>query len=202
MQKYAVHWPEGGAASQYSVLLARKCHWLRLGKWRPTCVMQHARGQKLQSLMDPNRDGSLFYDTIEAAQAQFSKWRPFVISWSGQNVSNNFVKIFNELYLFSIYRFCVVSNSGLSCEFNAFFFVHDSENPKFRSLNSREIWGFGSADRCRSKKVAQSSEQAPFTSEIVGSILTAESPSRIRHGRLHYMMKLWFCQKIFFIFSY
>ena len=50
---------------------------------------------------------------------------------------NNFVKIFNELYLFSIsYRFCVVSNSGLSCEFNAFFFVHDSENPKFGSLNT------------------------------------------------------------------
>ena len=24
------------------------------------------------------------------------------ISWSGQNVSNNFVKIFNELYLFSM----------------------------------------------------------------------------------------------------
>jgi hypothetical protein len=27
MQKYAIYWPEGGAASQYIVcLLARKCH--------------------------------------------------------------------------------------------------------------------------------------------------------------------------------
>jgi hypothetical protein len=28
MQKYAVYWPEGGAASQYSVFIGQKSHWL------------------------------------------------------------------------------------------------------------------------------------------------------------------------------
>jgi hypothetical protein len=50
MQKYAVYWPEGGAASQP----VQRVYWPEnvidwLGKWRPTCVMRHARGQKLQS---------------------------------------------------------------------------------------------------------------------------------------------------------
>jgi hypothetical protein len=50
MKIYAVYWPEGGVASPYSVLI----YWPEnvidlLGKWRPTCVMRHARGQKLQS---------------------------------------------------------------------------------------------------------------------------------------------------------
>jgi hypothetical protein len=63
MQKYAVYWPEGGAASQYSVFNRPENVIDWLGKWRPTCVMRHARGQKLQSFrrkwpfyMDP-----LFY---------------------------------------------------------------------------------------------------------------------------------------------
>jgi hypothetical protein len=49
MQKYEVYWPESGAA----IGVQRVCwpenviDWL--GKWRPTCVMRHARGQKLQS---------------------------------------------------------------------------------------------------------------------------------------------------------
>ena len=48
MQKYAVYWPEGGAASQYSVFIGQNViDWL--GKWRPTCVMRHAQGHKLQS---------------------------------------------------------------------------------------------------------------------------------------------------------
>jgi hypothetical protein len=38
MQKYEVYWPEGPE---------NVIDWL--GKWRPTCVMRHARGQKLQS---------------------------------------------------------------------------------------------------------------------------------------------------------
>ena len=59
------------------------------------------------------------------------------ISWSGQNVSNNFVKIFNELYLFSMdFALCLTLDT-LSSLVNAFFLVHDSENPKFGSLNSR-----------------------------------------------------------------
>jgi hypothetical protein len=42
--------PEGGAASQP----VQRVYWPEnvidwLGKWRPTCVMRHARGQKLQS---------------------------------------------------------------------------------------------------------------------------------------------------------
>ena len=50
MKICAVYWPEGGAASPYSMLI----YWPEnvidlLGKWRPTCVMRHARGQKLQS---------------------------------------------------------------------------------------------------------------------------------------------------------
>jgi hypothetical protein len=56
------------------------------------------------------------------------------ISWSGQNVSNNFVKIFNELYLFSP-DLCLTLDI-LAYLVNAFFLVHDSENPKFGSLNS------------------------------------------------------------------
>jgi hypothetical protein len=39
MQKYAVYWPEGRAASQYSVFIGQKM----------SLTMRHARGQKLQS---------------------------------------------------------------------------------------------------------------------------------------------------------
>ena len=64
------------------------------------------------------------------------------LSWSGQNVSNNFVKVFNELYLFSMefffgfFALCLTLDI-LASLVNAFFLVHDSENPKFGSLNSR-----------------------------------------------------------------
>jgi hypothetical protein len=49
MQKYAVYWPEGGAASQPVLVYwpENVIDWL--GKWRPTCVIRHARGQKFQS---------------------------------------------------------------------------------------------------------------------------------------------------------
>jgi hypothetical protein len=59
------------------------------------------------------------------------------ISWSGQNVSNNFVKIFNELYLFSMDIALCLTLDILASLVNAFFLVHDFENPKFGSLNSR-----------------------------------------------------------------
>jgi hypothetical protein len=55
MQKYEVYWPEGGAASQSENVI----DWL--GKWRPTCVMRHARGQKLQSFRRKWLYGSLFW---------------------------------------------------------------------------------------------------------------------------------------------
>ena len=56
---------------------------------------------------------------------------------SGQNVSNNFVKIFNELYRFSM-DFALCLTLGIFASLvNAFFLVHDSENRKFGSLNSR-----------------------------------------------------------------
>ena len=52
MQKYAVYWPEGGVTRISQPV--QRVYWPEnvidwLGKWRPTCVMQHARGQKLQS---------------------------------------------------------------------------------------------------------------------------------------------------------
>ena len=59
------------------------------------------------------------------------------LSWSGQSVSNNFVKIFNELYLFSMDFALCLTLDILASLVNAFFLVHDSENPKFGSLNSR-----------------------------------------------------------------
>jgi hypothetical protein len=60
-------------------------------------------------------------------------------SWNGQNVSNNFVKIFNGLYLFSIdFAWCLTLGIFASLV-NAFVLVHDSENPKFGSLNSRAV---------------------------------------------------------------
>jgi hypothetical protein len=56
MQKYAVYWPEGGAAwlAVYSSLAVQRVYWPEnvidwLEKWRPTCELRHARGQKLQS---------------------------------------------------------------------------------------------------------------------------------------------------------
>jgi hypothetical protein len=62
MQKYAVYWPEGGAAWLCSVFIGQKMsrlavqrvYWPEnvidwLEKWRPTCELRHARGQKLQS---------------------------------------------------------------------------------------------------------------------------------------------------------
>jgi hypothetical protein len=58
-------------------------------------------------------------------------------TWSGQNVSNNFIKILNKLYLFSMdFALCLILDI-LGSLSNAFFLVHDSENPKFGSLNSR-----------------------------------------------------------------
>jgi hypothetical protein len=50
MQKYAVYRPELRRSSQP----VQRVYWPEnvidwLGKWRPTCVMRHARGQKLQS---------------------------------------------------------------------------------------------------------------------------------------------------------
>ena len=55
---------------------------------------------------------------------------------SGQNVSNNFVKIFNELYRFSM-DFALCLTLGIFASLvNAFFLVHNSENRKFGSLNS------------------------------------------------------------------
>jgi hypothetical protein len=47
------------------------------------------------------------------------------------------IKIFNELYLFSM-DFALCLTLGIFASLvNAFFLVHDSENPKFGSLNSR-----------------------------------------------------------------
>ena len=57
--------------------------------------------------------------------------------WSGQKVSNNFVKILNELYLFSMYFALCLILDILAGLFNAFFLMHDSENAKFGSLNYR-----------------------------------------------------------------
>ena len=54
----------------------------------------------------------------------------------GQNVSNNFVKMFNELYRFYM-DFALCLTLGIFASLvNAFFFMHDSENLKFGSLNS------------------------------------------------------------------
>jgi hypothetical protein len=55
---------------------------------------------------------------------------------SGQNISNNFVNIFNELYLFCIDFALCLTLDILASLVNAFFLVHDSENAKFGSLNS------------------------------------------------------------------
>ena len=55
MQKYAVYWPEGGAASQYSVLIywpENVIDWL--GKWRPTCVMREDRNFKASDVSGPS----------------------------------------------------------------------------------------------------------------------------------------------------
>ena len=57
--------------------------------------------------------------------------------WSGQNVSNNYVEIFNELYLFSMDFVLCLTLDILASLAEAFFLVHDSENSKFGSLNSR-----------------------------------------------------------------
>ena len=57
------------------------------------------------------------------------------VEWA--NVSNNFVKIFNDLYLFSMDFSLCLTLDILASLVNAFFLVHDSENPKFGSLNSR-----------------------------------------------------------------
>ena len=46
MQKYAVYW-RSSQPVQRVYWPENVIDWL--GKWRPTCVMQHARGQKLQS---------------------------------------------------------------------------------------------------------------------------------------------------------
>jgi hypothetical protein len=46
-------------------------------------------------------------------------------------------KILNELYLFAMDFALCLTLDILPSLFNAFFFVHDSENPKFGSLNSR-----------------------------------------------------------------
>ena len=48
----------------------------------------------------------------------------------------HFVKIFNELYLFSMDFALCLTLDILGSLVNAFFLVHDSENPKFGSLNS------------------------------------------------------------------
>jgi hypothetical protein len=58
-------------------------------------------------------------------------------SWNGKNVSNNFVQIFNELFLFSMDFALFLTVDILASLVNAFFLVHDFENPKFGSLNSR-----------------------------------------------------------------
>ena len=47
-----------------------------------------------------------------------------------------FVKILNQLYLFSMYFALCLTLDILAGLFNAFFLVHDSENSKFGSLNS------------------------------------------------------------------
>ena len=47
------------------------------------------------------------------------------------------MKILNELYLFSMDFALCLTLDILASLFNAFFLVHDSENPKFASLNSR-----------------------------------------------------------------
>ena len=49
---------------------------------------------------------------------------PF-LEW--ENVSNNFVKILNELYLFSMDFALCLTLDILGSLFNAFFLVHDSE---------------------------------------------------------------------------
>jgi hypothetical protein len=48
-----------------------------------------------------------------------------------------FVKIFNEFYLFCIDFALCLTLDILASLVNAFFLVHDSENAKFGSLNSR-----------------------------------------------------------------
>ena len=65
----------------------------------------------------------------------FSKWRPS--AWNGQNVSNSFVKMFNELYLFSMDFALCLTLDILASLVNVFFLMHAPENPKFGSLNSR-----------------------------------------------------------------
>ena len=73
---------------------------------------------------------------VDKAQIILFKMAAFRVSWSGQNVSNNFVKIFNELYLFSIdFAWCLTLGIFASLV-NAFFLMHDSENPKFGSSNN------------------------------------------------------------------
>ena len=59
------------------------------------------------------------------------------LSRGGQNVSNNFVKIFNELYLFSMDSALCLTLDILASLVNVFFLLHDSENPKFGSFYSR-----------------------------------------------------------------
>jgi hypothetical protein len=50
---------------------------------------------------------------------------------------NNYVKIFNELYLLSMDFALCLTLDILANLVNAFVLVHDSENPKFGSLNFR-----------------------------------------------------------------
>ena len=69
----------------------------------------------------------------ELPNLSFSKWRPFV---ECAKCFEHFVKIFNELYLFSMDFALCLTLDILASLVNAFFLVHDSENPKFGSLNS------------------------------------------------------------------
>ena len=65
MQNYAVHWPEGGAASQYSVLIARKCN--RLAR-KMAANMRNAICVRTQTSKVPTQDillvSSLFCDVV------------------------------------------------------------------------------------------------------------------------------------------
>jgi hypothetical protein len=51
--------------------------------------------------------------------------------------ASKWAKCFKQLYLFSMDFALCLALDILASLVNAFFLVHDSENPKFASLNSR-----------------------------------------------------------------
>ena len=54
-----------------------------LGKWRPTCVMRHARGQKLQSF---RRKWPFYMDLYSMIKGSGCRWVPVVAAWHGRHV--------------------------------------------------------------------------------------------------------------------